>query len=92
MNSKGHSVDFHNQAVLRHRSGQGYKSVYKALNIYSRTVATRTLPRAGHLAKLSNQVKRALVRKVNKNAMTTLTELQDSSGVMGEPARNRDGN
>jgi hypothetical protein len=36
---------------------------------------TKTLPRAGHPAKLSNQGRRALVREVTKNLMVTLTEL-----------------
>jgi hypothetical protein len=36
---------------------------------------TKTLPRAGRQAKLSNQGRRALVREVTKNPMVTLTEL-----------------
>ena len=36
---------------------------------------TKTLPRAGHPAKVSNQGKRALFREVTKNPMVTLTEL-----------------
>jgi hypothetical protein len=36
---------------------------------------TKTLPIAGHLAKLSNRGRRALVREVSKNPMITLTEL-----------------
>ena len=36
---------------------------------------TKTLPRAGHLAKLSNQGRRTLVREVTKKPMVTLTEL-----------------
>ena len=36
---------------------------------------TKTLPRAGHPAKLSNRGRRALVREVTKNRMVTLTEL-----------------
>jgi hypothetical protein len=42
---------------------------------------TKTLPRAGHLAKLSNQGRRALVREVN--LMITHTELQSSTVEMG---------
>jgi hypothetical protein len=38
---------------------------------------------AGHLAKLSNQGRRALVREVTKNLMVTLRELQSSSVEMG---------
>ena len=47
---------------------------------------TKTLPRAGHLAKLSNRGRRALVRKVTRNQMVTLTEHQSSSVEMGEPS------
>ena len=36
---------------------------------------TKTLPRAGHPAKLNNQGRRALVREVTKNPMVTLTEI-----------------
>ena len=48
---------------------------------------TKTLPRAGLLAKLSNQGRRALVREVTKNLMVTLTELQSSSVELGTPSR-----
>ena len=44
---------------------------------------TKTLPRAGHPVKLSNCGRRALFRKVTKNPMVTLTELQSSSVEMG---------
>jgi hypothetical protein len=43
---------------------------------------TKTLPRAGRLAKLSNWGRRAL-----ENPMVTLTELQSSSVGMGKPSR-----
>jgi hypothetical protein len=36
---------------------------------------TKTLLRAAHPAKLSNRVRRALVREVIKNPIVTLTEL-----------------
>jgi transposase len=48
---------------------------------------TKTLPRAGHPAKLSNRGRRALVREVTKNPMVTLTELQSCSVEMGESYR-----
>ena len=54
---------------------------------WKKCVTTKTLPRAGHLAKLSNRGRRALVREVTKNPMVTLTELQSSSVEMGEPSR-----
>ena len=48
---------------------------------------TKTLPRAGRPAKLSNQGRRVLVREVTKTPIVTLTELQSSSGEMREPSR-----
>ena len=78
--------------------GKGTKKMSAALKVPKNTVAfivlkwkkfgtTKTLPRAGHLAKLSNQGIRALVREVTKNLMVTLTELQSSSVAMVEPSR-----
>ncbi len=48
---------------------------------------TRTLPRADHLATLSNWERRALVREVTKNLMVTLAELPRSCLEMGETYR-----
>ena len=48
---------------------------------------TKTRPRAGRPAELSNRGRRALVREVIKIPMVTLTELQSSSVEMGEPSR-----
>ncbi len=48
---------------------------------------TRTLPRAGRPAKLSDQGRRALVREVTKNPMVTLKELQCFYMERGEPSR-----
>ena len=48
---------------------------------------TKTLPRAGRPAKLSNRGERALVRELAKNPMVTLTEVKSSSVEMGEPPR-----
>ena len=48
---------------------------------------TKTLPRAGPPAKLSNRGRRALVREVTKYPMVALTALQSSSVEMGEPSR-----
>jgi transposase len=44
---------------------------------------TKTLPRAGRPAKLSNRERMALVREVTKNPIITLTELQSTSVEMG---------
>ena len=48
---------------------------------------TKTLPRTGRPAKLSNRGRRALAKEATKNLMVTLTELQSSSVGMGEPSR-----
>jgi hypothetical protein len=72
--------------VSRHRSGEGYQNIFVALKVPKNTVAsiilkwkkfgtTKTLPRAGHTAKLSNQGRRALIREVTNNLMVILTEL-----------------
>ena len=74
--------------------GREYQKCSAALKIPKNPVAfiikwkkfgtTKTLPRAGRPAKLSNQWRRALV---TKNRMFTLTELQSSSVEMGEPSK-----
>uniref|UniRef100_A0AAY5JYA6 Transposase Tc1-like domain-containing protein n=1 Tax=Esox lucius TaxID=8010 RepID=A0AAY5JYA6_ESOLU len=45
---------------------------------------TRTLPRPGRPAQLSNHGRRALVREVKKNPKITVAELQRCSREMGE--------
>ena len=65
---------------------EGYQKMTAALKDLKNTVSsiilkwktfgnTKTLPRAGHLAKLSNRGRKALFREVTKNPMVTLTEL-----------------
>jgi transposase len=72
--------------LCQHRFGEGYQNIYAALKVPKNTVAsiilkwkkfgtTKTLPRAGHPAKLSNRERRALVREGTMNQMVTLTEL-----------------
>ena len=91
-------VELRDRIVSRHRSGKGYQNIYGALKVPKNTVAsniikwkklgnTKTLSRAGCPAKLSNQVRTALVREVTKKPMVTLTELQRSSVEMEEPSR-----
>lgn len=98
MKSKELSVDLQDRIVSRHRSGEGYRNISAALKVPMSTVAsiirkwkkfgtTRTLPRAGRPAKLSDRGRRALVREVTKNPMVTLTELQRVSVERGEPSR-----
>uniref|UniRef100_A0AAQ4RHL8 Transposase Tc1-like domain-containing protein n=1 Tax=Gasterosteus aculeatus aculeatus TaxID=481459 RepID=A0AAQ4RHL8_GASAC len=48
---------------------------------------TRTLPRVGRPARLSDRGRGALVREVTRNPMVTLTELQRCSMKRGEPSR-----
>ena len=79
------SVELRERIVLRHRSGEGYQPISAALKVPKNTVAsiilklktfgtTKTLPRAGCLAKLSGWERRSLVREVTKNLMVTLKE------------------
>ena len=92
-----HEVELRDRIVLRYRSLEGYQNISAALKVSKSTLAstilkwkqfgtTKTLPRAGYPAKLSNQGRRALVREVAKNPMVNLTELQSSSVEMGEPS------
>ena len=73
--SKELSVDRRDRIVSRHRSGEGYRKMSAALKVPMSTVAsiihkwkkfgtTRTLPRVGSLAKLSDRGRRASVREV----------------------------
>ena len=54
---------------------------------YKKFGTTKTVPRAGRPAKLSNQGRRALVSELTKNPMVTLTELLSSSVEKGESSR-----
>ena len=69
--------------VLKHRSGFGYQNNSAALKVHKNKEAsiilewkkfgnTKTIPRAGYPAKLSNRGRRSLVREVTKNPMATL--------------------
>ncbi|KAK6311050.1 hypothetical protein J4Q44_G00191050, partial [Coregonus suidteri] len=98
MRLKELSVELRDRIVSSHRSGEGYQKMSAALQVPKNTVAsiilkwkkfgtTKTLPRAGRPAKLSNRGRRALVLEVNKNPMVSLTELQSSSVEMEEPFR-----
>ena len=90
------SVALRDRIVSRLRSGD--KNISAAFKVPNNAVAsiilkwkkfgaTKTLPRAGRPAKLSNQWRRVLVREVTKNPIVTVTELQSSSVEMGEPSR-----
>ena len=65
------SVELQNSIVSRHRSGHGYQKLSAAVKVPKSTVVkckkfgtTKTLPRAGRPAKLSNRWRRALVMEV----------------------------
>ena len=98
MRSKELSVELRDRIVSSHRSGEGYHNISAALQVHRNTVAciiikwkkfgtSKTLPRTGFPARLSNRRRRALVGEVTKNPMVTLTELQSSYVEMGEPSR-----
>jgi hypothetical protein len=72
MRSNELSVKLRDRSVLRNRSGEGDQNISAALMVPKNTVAsiilklktfgtTKTLPRAGRPAKLSNRGRRALV-------------------------------
>ncbi len=97
MRSKELPEELRDRIVARHRSGQGYKTNSAPLKVPKSTVAsiilkwktfgtTRTLPRAGHPAKLSYWGRRALVREV-KYPKITVAELQRCIREMGESCR-----
>ena len=86
MRLKELSIELRDRIALRHRSGEGYLNISAALKVPKNTVAsiflkwnkfrtTKTLPRAGCPAKLSNWGRRALLREVTKNPMVSLIEL-----------------
>ena len=98
MRSKELSIEIRDRIVSRHRSGEGYQKTFAVLKVPKNTVAsiilkwkkfgtTKTFPRAGRPAELSNRGRKALVREVTKNPMVTLTELQSSSVEMGALSR-----
>ena len=80
--------------VERHRAGEGYKKISKALIIPLSTVksiikkwkmhhTTQTLPRSGRPPKLSSWASRKLVRDVTLKPTMTLRDLQSSVSEMG---------
>ena len=71
MRLKELSVEFRDRIVSRHRSGEGYKNISAASKVPKNTLAfiilklkkfvtTKTLPTAGHPAKLSNRGEKSL--------------------------------
>jgi len=87
MRSKELPDELRDRIVASHRSGQGYEKTFVLHLRFLRWKTfrtTRTLPTAGHLAKLSYRGRRALVREVKKNPKMTVAELQRCSQEMGE--------
>ena len=87
MSTKELSKDLQDKIVERHRSGDLYRNISKALNIPWSTVKTiiknwkaygtfKTLPRSGHPSKLDDHVKRRLIREATKRPIATLKEVQ----------------
>jgi hypothetical protein len=85
MRSKESSVDLRDKTVSRYRSEEGYQKMSASVMISKKTLApiilkwktfgtTKSLPRAGRPAKLSNR----------KSGEWSLTELQSSSVEMRE--------
>ena len=77
MKLKELSVELRDRIVSRHRSGEGYKQLSAALKVPNNSVAsiilkwqkfvsTKTLPRAGCTAKLSNQGEKGLCQGGNQ--------------------------
>jgi transposase len=90
------SVELQDRIVSSHRSREGYQkrpvkvpknTVDSIILKWKKIGTTKTFPRAGRPAKLSNRGRRALVMEVTKNPIVTLTELQSSPVEMGEPSR-----
>ena len=86
MRIKELSKDLQDKNVERHRSGDGYINISKALNIIWSTVrtiikkwktygATKTLPRSGRPSKLYDQARQRLIREATKWPMVTLKQL-----------------
>uniref|UniRef100_A0AAZ3SAF5 Sleeping Beauty transposase HTH domain-containing protein n=1 Tax=Oncorhynchus tshawytscha TaxID=74940 RepID=A0AAZ3SAF5_ONCTS len=86
MRSKQLSIELRDRMVSRQRSGERYQQMSTALKVprtqwppsflkWKKFGTTKTLPRDGSTAKLSNRGRRALVGEVTKNPMVTLTEL-----------------
>ncbi len=94
MRSKELPEELRDRIVARHRSGQGYKKIKVPKSTVASIIlkwktfgTTRTLPRAGHPAKLSYRERRALVREVKKNSKITVAELQRCIREMAESCR-----
>ena len=78
MRSKELPAEHRDRIVWRHRSGEG-----SIMLQWKKFGTTRTFPRAGRMAKLCYQGRRAWVREMTKNLMVTLAEVQRSYVEIG---------
>uniref|UniRef100_A0AAY5KFD4 Transposase Tc1-like domain-containing protein n=1 Tax=Esox lucius TaxID=8010 RepID=A0AAY5KFD4_ESOLU len=85
---KALSKDLRDKVVDRHKSGDGYKKISKALSVPRSTVksiikkwkifgTTQTLPGSGRRSKLDERARRRLVREATKRPTATLKQLQE---------------
>lgn len=92
MVGKVHSKELKDKVVKRHKLGEGYKKISKALPIPLSTVqsiikkwrangTTNTLPRSGHQSKLDDRARKTLIREGTKRPKATLKDLQDFMAV-----------
>lgn len=81
------SKDLRDKVVKRHKLGEGYKKISKALAIPLSTIqsiiktwkaygTTNTLPRSGRPSKLDDRARRKLIREATKRPKATLKDLQ----------------
>lgn len=88
------SKHIHEKIIKKYKSGDGYKNIFKSLNIHRSSVKIIKkwkecgkrvkMPRAGLLHKLSECARRRLVREANKTPLTTLKELNASAQLRWE--------
>ena len=75
--------------VELHKAGKGYKSISKSLDVHQstereivhnwRNVSTAaTLPRSGHLAKMTTRAQRRMLNEVKKKPRVSAKDLQKS--------------
>ncbi|CDQ91199.1 unnamed protein product [Oncorhynchus mykiss] len=92
------STEFSKTGLSRHRSGEGYQHISAALKVPKNTVAsiilklkkfriTKTLPRSGCPAKLSNRGRRALVRENLPEGQPSLHNSTNQAFIVEWPDR-----
>ncbi|MGH0140569.1 UNVERIFIED_CONTAM: hypothetical protein FKN15_030496 [Acipenser sinensis] len=95
MKTKEHSKQVRDVIIEKHKSGEGYKTISKALNIPRSSVqsivrkwkkykTTTTLPRSGPPSKMSRRTRRAFLREATVRPTVTLNELQKSVAAMDD--------